>query len=229
MKTMKVILLAGMMFFPFAVTAAPIIVGTADSRNLAPFGSTFGWIPTYQQTYGAGEFVDPFWIDSLSFYRELDDQPWDLTPQGEYSISLSTTNAGVDALSSNPADNWGADNTLVFQDSLPETVSLGGQMDLFLEQSFYYDPGLGNLLMTVTATDLSPTTVISFDTSRSSNDGMSRVYGDGFSDSIGLVTGFNDAGSTAVSTPATMQLFALGLGALFLINRSRKQPALIRA
>jgi len=93
---------------------------------------------------------------------------------GTYTISLSTTSASVNGLSTNLANNIGADNVILFNGTLPAIA--GGQLDISLSGSFLYNPSAGNLLLNVVSNDVC--CGFAFLDQNSNNGGVfSRAYG----------------------------------------------------
>lgn len=204
-----------------------VVIGSPASSgtgNCFPFGCT-GWQSTYQQVYGSSNFASAFTINSLSFYHTEIGPSAQFPALGTYTISLSTTLAAVDGLSLNPVNNIGLDNTTVFVGALPTPVPFGTQMNLILSTPFMYDPNMGNLLMSVTALDVSqPSQIMYFDVNTSALDQMSRLGRGGennaFVDWAGLVTGFNEV-EISVPEPGTIALLGLGLAGLGFTRRKK--------
>jgi len=198
--------------------ANALVIGTPatpDRGNCYPFGCP-AWGSTYQQVYGWSNFSGAIAINTLSFYHTAK-ASGDATAQGTYTISLSTTGTAVDGLDTNPINNIGADNTVVFNSPLPEFVPFGGQMDLTLTSSFFYDPSLGNLLMTVNGIGIAALEPhLLFDVNESDNDQMSRMHTNDVQTSWALVTGFNEATNVSVQIPepSTFLLISLGLAGI---------------
>ncbi len=210
-------ILAGFMLAGWVGAANALIIGTADTNtgNCFPFGCALGWQPTYQQVYDSSYFSGTLAISSLTFYNTAYDSG-DYTPNtGTYTYYLSSTSAAADGLSTTAAANLGADNTNVYTGSLGGSITFGGQMNIILDSIFNYNPSAGNLLLTVEGSGLSQGAgAVYFDMNGSSSDGMSRVYST-TTDSLGLVTGFNEADDNGqVPTPGTLVLFGLGLAGL---------------
>ncbi len=145
---------------------------------------------------------------------------------GTWTISLSTTSANWNTLSTTFSDNIGADNTQVFSGNLAQPWAFGDTLSIVLTTPFTYNPSLGNLLMTVVATGTSePGGVIFFDTN-GYNDGalngntiMGRDYcvegncetptEGNVNSGFGLVTDI----SNAVVSQQTLTLTEMGEGA----------------
>jgi hypothetical protein len=198
------------------------VVGTFNSNNCNPF--CFTESTPYQQVYGSGAFSAPITISSITLYGSFINNSGVWIINGNpFELSLSTTSAAVDGLSSNPASNLGSDNLVVFSGKLP-TMS-GTAMTFILSTAFTYDPTLGNLLLTVTSPGPNSVTGnLPFDADASTTDQMSRLYmnGGGRTDSLGLVTGFNEA-PTPTPLPAALPMFAAGAALVGVMVRRRKQ------
>jgi hypothetical protein len=190
-----------------ASAQAGVIIGTADTGNCYPFlcndsGTDVGQSIEYQQVYTSTAFSGPISITQLTFYQIFAAQFGGSTTvlDGNYQISLSTTSAPVNGLSTNLASNIGADNTLFFNGNLggmsvnPSLNITGGP--------FNYDPSKGNLLVDIFVTNQANVPNGSgngYNDADSTGSVTSRAYflaGStqfGNADSVGLVTGFNVA------------------------------------
>lgn len=153
------------------------------------------------------------------------------------TISLSTTSADPDSLSTVFADNVGADNTTVLSGSveLSSNDSPGpGDTRAFdvvinFDTPFLYNPAAGNLLLDILNLDLSNNNLgLGLDAERSS-DSMSRVWSGpfnpgssfGFADTTGLITEFV---FSPPPIPEPSALTIMGLGLLSLATVRRRQP-----
>ena len=125
-------------------------------NNVAPF-RLFCCGMRYQQVFAASQFSGAMSIGQIALRNDSQfGEPFTAT-MADIKIWLSTVSANPDALSTTFDDNIGADNTQVYDGSLTlsSTNAAGpGNTRVFdvlinLQQSFYYDPSLGNLLLEI--------------------------------------------------------------------------------
>jgi hypothetical protein len=229
---MRALPIFGALFFMFAAEAAPVpasadvVIGNPpNSNNCYPFGCPEDdWGPEYQQVYASSDFSETITITDLQFYNTqiLNGGSPDT---GTYAISLSTTSAGVDTLSPTFVDNIGADNTLVYDASLPALS--GGVLTLNLSTTFTYNPANGNLLIDVTAPNADNAAIFLFlDAAESA--AFSRVVGTGVDTDFGLVTGFSTGSPSVVPEPSTWAMMMLGAAALAYAGY-RRSPSAVAA
>lgn len=214
--------------------ASPIVVGQpADSRtgNCFPFGCAYSG--EYQQVYTHSLFSGPITVTGLEFFNTADNNGGvTAMNSGNWDISLSTSSADWNTLSSTYANNVGANNTTVFNGNLAQPWAFGDTLTIHFATPFTYNPADGNLLMDVVVSSASDAGgQIYFDTNGNSNPNnfFGRVScdfcttGAGAVDSgYGLVTGFLTS-STSVPEPGDLGLFGLGvllIGAFVGLRRS---------
>lgn len=196
--------------------AQALIIGTADSSNSIPFGSTLGGY-YFQQVYSAAGFSATFDITRLSFYDTL--LPGGSPRTGSFQLYLSTTNAAIGTFDTDTSlPFYDASFTQVWNAALPGLED--GRLDFDLSTAFTYDPTLGNLLLTVRSFDLGSGSIY-LDGDKNVDVTNSRFSAYPYNWDQGLVTGFND--TVAVPEPASLALFATGL--LGLAIRRRPRPA----
>jgi hypothetical protein len=196
--------------------AGPLVVGApADSYNCFPFGCAYA--AQYQQVYNAGQFGGPITITGLDFYNTIKNSGATSMNSGNWSISLSTTSADWNSLSTTFASNLGADNTTVFNGDLYQPWAFGDTLRINFTTPFTYDPSAGNLLLNVVASGTSePGGGLWFDDQEQSTY-LGRVYynylqtTNGVESGVGLVTGFETGDTTATPEPSSFLLMGSGL------------------
>ena len=209
------------------IIGLPADTGTG---NCFPFGCAY--MGEYQQVYASSAFSGAIAITSLEFYNTISDNGATAMNSGTWNISLSTSPANWNSLSSTFASNIGTGNTLVFSGNLSQAWAFGDTLVVNLTTPFTYDPSKGNLLMDVS---VSGTTnaggTIYFDTNGYNGGGfngdtiLGRVYNDGVVNyGYGLVTGFNETG-ISVPEPLTLSLFGAGLAGAAAMRRRKKTSA----
>ena len=148
MKQLKPEIAALFLILPFAAKA-DITIGIPTEGNTIPFSSDS--YLDYQQVYASSAFDGPVTIESITFFNTVfDSGQYSLSPNN-YSLFLSTTSVAVGGMSSDLADNVGADELLVFSGPPPANSlpGFGGEFVFDLLDSFSYDPSAGNLLLRV--------------------------------------------------------------------------------
>jgi hypothetical protein len=151
----------------------------------------------YQQVYSASQFPGITEINSLTFFQSTVTGTTTVL-NGTYQVSLSTTTRPVNGLSSNIADNIGADNAQIFSGNLGGT-STAPSFTIAASAPFVYNPAAGNLLLDIVVTNQ---TVLAngggngyLDADNTAT-ATTRAFaflgnGGGFVDTTGLVTRFN--------------------------------------
>jgi hypothetical protein len=215
-KTLSTLLICFALLLALPAMADVTVGLPADpgTGNCFPYGCAYSG--EYQQVYNNGQFGGLITITSLSFFNTQVNFGATTTNTGNFAISLSTTAADWNTLSSNFASNLGGNNTLVFSGSIFQPWTFGDTLTITLSTPFTYDPGAGNLLMDVVVTGAgNGGGTIYFDTngynggSFDGNTYLGRVYGGGsLSYGYGLVTGF---GTGSIPEPGTFLMLGSGL------------------
>jgi hypothetical protein len=231
----------------------PNSLAAADGNqaNVFPFNCGYNSLSSqrYQQVYSGVE-VGSGRITQIRFRQEAEQEDGDARQDDDFELSLgpinipnvtitlSTTSAAVDALSTTFANNVGADVTTVFNGTLTLSSATCSSspcpFDIVipLSNSFEFDGSVGNLLLDVSMHTCVDLGWFRFDANLDYGDSVSRTYttssggvssteADGV-DTGGLVTQFifsSGAGPAPVPTPAlsywgmvaaTLMLLSLG-------------------
>jgi hypothetical protein len=202
----------------------------ANSSSFAPFSFP---PKRMQQVYFAGDLIN-FDPDAITRFDRLYfrlDTPNGTTLSGfpfDLQIRMSTTTRAVDSLSPVFAENIGVDETVVFSGSVSWSTfhqpSISPQffdLRIDLQQPFFYQPSMGNLLIDFNVTNSLIQSQI--DAWNRLGDSVSSVVGEvgaasGTPSTLGLVTFFD---ATIVPEPSTYILISLGAAA-FLMGRRRR-------
>ena len=194
--------------------ATAVTIGVADSANVDPFGvEPYVYGNEYQQIYSASGFAGPLSINYISFFDFATGGVGIGLDTGNFTLTLSTTTAAVNALNPILSDNIGSDAKVVYEGALPAFT----RHDLIfsLVADFAYDPSLGNLLLDVSTSDAKQTGELGLDagttaglTSRASGN---PAFPGLTTPNYGLVTEFSDEPITPVPVPWSLPLFGLAL------------------
>ena len=211
--------------------AAASVEGNLDS-NL-PFAVALYSFSSmrYQQVYGSAEFASilgPRLITAIAFRPDAVTGIAFTEALTNIQISLSTTQAQPDSLSTVFANNVGADNTLLHSGPLvlssAFTGPVGGPKDfdvtINFANPFLFDPSLGRLLLDVRS--FAGGSIRPFDAFFVANDSVSRVMtfigqnatstSGNVVDTLGLATRFT---FQAIPEPSAMLLAVLGAAIVF--------------
>jgi len=140
-----------LLFGTWAKADTAVTVGQANNGTCYPFDcAASDGISLYQQIYNSSAFTDAAYITSFeqTLFTDYGFGP-DLLDSATYDIGFSTT--PTYSLSSNPIDNIGLDYAPFGVYSLS---GLSPSLLSFTGTPFFYDPSLGNLVMTVQISDL---------------------------------------------------------------------------
>jgi hypothetical protein len=212
--------------FVAPVRADSILAGGTGSTNAFPFGNVVGFVysGTYQQVYSKSVFTTPAFISEIAFastgFGGSATYPLNL------NISLSATAAAVNGLSTNYANNRGADFTTVFSGDLIASITRTSAFDLVfaLPTPFLYNPANGNLLLDVFINSSSAPTGLFYvagTTATSSRVFTSPATGATTADSLSLRTRFTTA--TPVPEPSMLALFGTGLCGIVAYRHRRRR------
>ncbi len=218
MKRLTRIALATLSAATALAPAHALVIGTADTSNSIPFGGNTGGY-YYQQVYDGTAFGGAIDISSLTFYTSL--SPSSAARGGTFVVYLSTiaSNTDIAAFDTNVSQAW-LDGSFVevFNSALPSLVD--NKLVLTLSQNFAYDPGAGDLLLTVREFGLANGATY-FDVTTGASVTNSRFSAYPYNWNQGLVTGFNET-TGAVPEPATWAMMIAGFGIVGLAMRRRR-------
>ena len=197
-------------------SADTITIGGTNSDNKYPFSSLY--VGDYQQVYDASAFSGAVYISGVAFFE--DDVYAGGSISGDYDIYFSTTAAGVGSLSTTYSNNLGSDNALFFTGAVSNVLS-------FVGTPFFYDPSVGNLLMSVHVNTGSgiPSLEAGLNDPATSRIYNSNGSGDPTADNKGLMTQFTvSSAESSIPEPTSLLLLGTGLGILGLAacRRNRK-------
>jgi hypothetical protein len=143
---------------PCSVSGLTLVVPRSAETNDTTYGGGAFVEPDFrhQQVYGSNEFpAGAMLIHELRFRPDRVHGNAFTTTVSNIRIKLSTTQRSPTALSPGYAENAGADDTVVFEGSLPLSSQFQGpvngpkvfDMIVPLSQPFFYDPANGNLVV----------------------------------------------------------------------------------
>jgi hypothetical protein len=225
-----------------APAAAQVIVPNslasteANSNNRFPFLVNGGM--RWQQVYAASQFPTAITIGTIRFRPDNTVASAFTRNLSSVQLSLSTTSAAPDALSTTFANNLGADNTVVYSGALTLSSNfvagpgntMAFDITINLQTPFSYNPANGNLLMNLFNNSPENNDInVFFDAETTGGDSVSRLFsneGDptatvGTQDTSGMVTQFLAA--AAVPEPATLAVLGMGaVGGMAYLRRKRK-------
>jgi hypothetical protein len=221
--------IAAALFIVAAITPAQAtVIGTADSSNSIPFGSTGGGF-FFQQVYNAASFNGPININQISFYNTVAPGGFEMT--GHFDLYLSTTTAAIGNFDTGVFTFPDSSFTNVFNGTLPAISN--GRLNFTLNlSSFLYDPSsMGNLVLTVKTFDGAAVGAdslkwLALDVDKNNGTTNSRFSAFPIDWNQGLVTGFNDA--VAVPAPivgAGLPGLIAAAGGLLALARRRRARA----
>jgi len=220
---MKKLLLAATAAMSLVAMAAPaqasVVVGTADTGNAIPFGSTIGG-SYFQQVYAASNFSEALDLYRLTFFNTKS-PTLTVSPTGRFEIFLSVVNTNLatfDTSNGLTVPYYDASFVKVFDGVIPSLSN--GKLNLNFDQGFSYDPSQGQLMVTIRSDDLSAGT-LALDVDTTTSVTNSRMSSFGYNWNQGLVTGFN----AAVPEPATWALMLGGFGLAGAALRRRRALA----
>lgn len=150
----------------------------------------------FQQIYSASQFASGGIIDAIRFRRDKSQAPFTLSGLN-VQVDLAYAAATIDAPSDAFVNNIGGGDMTVYNGPLTLTSSGVGSPNPFdividVDDSFYYNPALGNLLLDVRVTGPGTTNVF-FDASTSSQQSSTiRIYNTLVTNQGGNIGGTND-------------------------------------
>ncbi|HWP54887.1 MAG TPA: hypothetical protein VN476_12195, partial [Pyrinomonadaceae bacterium] len=137
-----------------AANPVPVIIGSSDSFSRYPIGLEAGVDNTsfpnfqtggiYQQVYAGSSFSGPVTITQIAFASSSQLTSGPGTATYNINISLSTTPAAPNGLSTNLVANRGADFAQVFTGIKTATLTASNQFDVVIDVApFTYNPAQG--------------------------------------------------------------------------------------
>lgn len=231
---LKNILVAFLLLATNLSNASSITVGSNDSGNCYPFlcndsGTSVDQSFYYQQIFNSSSFgISPITITSLGYSFASTLAGSSLVLDGIYTMTLSYSNAAVNALSTNMASNISGGTQTIFSGNLGGIDS--NPSFTIPITPFIYNPTLGNLLLSINVINQANVpngTGNGYLAADYTGDTTARTwcFGDGCNSGPGsdvgaLVTTFNT--TSAVPVPAAAWLFGSGLVSLIIARRKKQ-------
>ena len=228
-------LLLGLATFTSAVAGTIAVGAPADTGagSCVPFDCN-GPNEQFQQLYMNTLLSGPITITGLQFFNTQFNTTTTTIDTGTFTVSLSTTTAAWNTLSTTQANNIGGDSTQVFSGSLVQPWAFGDTLSIPFSTPFTYTPGSSaNLLVDIGVTGLGDRGIgeIFFDINGLNGGNFNGntifgqaynggTFGPGVHSGFGLVTGFET--TSAVPEPMTISLVASGLAGISAMRRRKR-------
>lgn len=151
----KLIALTALLLAP-AAYADSFTIGNADSGNCAPFmcNGTGGGSGIYEEAYNSTAFAGAVTIDEIGFPYAPFEVSNPTIIGGTYDLYFSYSSVGLTLLAPSAlGDNSVAAPVLFASLTVPSGGQNFGSILTFTGTPFYYDPSLGDLLLTVLVTN----------------------------------------------------------------------------
>jgi hypothetical protein len=197
---------------------------TTGAPNQYPFAGVYqdeDGGDRYQQVYDGTQFGSgAVAINSVTFFGA---NVASNLADGNYYITLSTTSALVNVLSTNMASNVGPDSAPIFNGTLPSTLAANAPLTFTLATPFMYNPANGNLLLDIQINGVTNDSNASFVGQDGGFGTLSSrmVNGDATGTTgYGLVTQFN-YGPAAVPEPGALCVWTVIVVAMGGLARQR--------
>ena len=221
------------------------IEGNSGSRNVLGFIN----VARLQQVFSSSQFVGgPITLTGLAFranganFGGIFGGPgtaFTRTTQG-LQISLSTTNAAADGLSTSFASNVGANvvnviprSDVTYSSNAGSANGVTKDFDVFFSfvNPFVYDPSMGNLLLDLISFGGSNRSGTTLDGQDLLGDGTSSLFrsngtdGSGTASTFGYITQFTTGSVAAVPEPGTWAMMLIGFGMMATSMRYRRRTS----
>ncbi len=215
-----------------AAPASAVTVGNFDSGNCYPAlcndsGTSTGQTIDWQEVYSHNAFSGPLTIDSITFFFDQSTAGLSNVLAGDYTVSLSYSAFAPGSLSTTLANNVGSPQVL-FSSGHVSGLDSANPSTTITGAPFSYDPGLGDLLLEIVASNQANVPNYSgngYFEADSSSTLISRAYcvtNKSCGSSPGaLVTEFN----ASVPEPITLSLFGAGIAGLAGLRLRRKKSS----